>query len=167
MPRNADIRQNRDISRISAHLELMTKKLEELNAMPIGSPGTFKTNTTNATIYWDDFEDEERFDPEHVDWEQLIELYRDDPVLTVIFGQLEEYFAKQVPGFRPSAGTLRWGDDSGATSLSPNAVGSGTSTTGLYLYGSTTDVSVSHPVTVTYDANGTVRLKYDEEYDEE
>lgn len=122
------------------------------------------TNTGNSTydpkwVYRDGRSPaEEGFDPEGVDWAQLIELYGDDPVLLFIFGQLEEYFAAQVPGFRSP--TLRWD-----RSVLSTATGSGTNTSGLHLYGyhDTTGVTVSDPVTVKWTSDGNMSVTYDEE----
>lgn len=129
------------------HLRALRRQLEETRTM---TSHIWNSATLNSVSWWSGDEGEGRFDPKMVDWEKLIELYGDDPALTFIFGQLEEYFLRRGDPI------LRW-DPSLST-------GSGTYTPGLHLYTTTaTPMTVSKPVTIRYNGTGGISYTTDEE----
>ena len=137
--------------------------------MALTDPYTFSINHARKTL---GLEEEPRFNPANVDWEELADLYGDDPALAIIFSQMHDWFQRAGwwPGSGTISGTLKWTDASGSTSVPGGGVatGSGTSTAGLYLYGdplwtTATPMKISDNPTVSWDTSGTMNLTYDEE----
>jgi hypothetical protein len=139
------------LAHASDELERQRKHMEAVNKMA----GTIRTGIDIADplgkpegVYMYT-ENEEAFDPEQVNWEALLELYGDDPVLVTLF--------RKMAGSASTSKYFRFKDFT---------VGDSTTDAGTNLRWDSTSVTnttstVSTPFTMSYDTTGRYSMKAD------
>lgn len=101
---------------------------------------TAYSNSTNGYIPKFSFDVPEAFDPKSVNWDDLLTLYQDDPLLSAVFEQMKVWSKSPEFGDYKYQWTLN----------SPGSVLSSTSNVGL-----------ANSFTLYYDSSGTAQIKED------
>ena len=108
----------------------------------IADPGPVIAQGKNGAIYLDKTVTVERgFKPQAVNWDDLLTLYQDDPLLAAVFSQMEEWCKSEE---WDGTASYQW------TLNSPGTV-----------FSTTSNVGISNSFTLRYDSSGAATLTED------